>query len=100
MTEKLPAPRVPVSWGEALDKLTILEIKRDRIKGDAAQANILAELSALEAVVAPLAKEIGALKAALKSINEKLWDIEDAIRDKERLGAFDAEFIALARAVY
>jgi len=96
-------PRVPVSWGELIDKLTILEIKRHRIPGRKALANIARELSALEAVARPLLGG-GALMAdvvaRLRAVNEKLWDIEDRIRQKEAKQEFDDEFIALARSVY
>lgn len=93
----------PVSPGELIDKLTILRIKSRRI-GDAAKlANVRAELAVLTDCwqASPWAQaDISADEAALLAVNERLWDIEDQIRDKERAKAFDAEFIALARAVY
>jgi hypothetical protein len=94
---------VPVSWGELIDKVTILEIKAERITRRDALANVRRELAALNAVVAasvPRRGGIARLKAALRKINLALWEIEDAIRLKERAGTFDAEFIKLARAVY
>ena len=95
-------PHAPISWGELIDKITILEIKREKITAPAAAANIARELAALETVTAAVLDTPGlaALTAELKAINAELWVVEDAIRDKDRAGAFDAEFIALARAVY
>ena len=94
---------VPVSPGELIDKMTILEIKALRIADAAKVANVRRELDALGrtwAASAYSAADIAADKAALRAVNERLWKIEDDIRDKERAQAFDAEFIRLARAVY
>ena len=94
---------VPVSFGELLDKIAILEIKAERIADPAKLANVRRELEMLEATwrAAPESKlDIAALRAALKSVNLKLWAIEDDIRAQERRQAFDAEFVRLARAVY
>ena len=91
---------VPVSWGELLDKITILQIKQERLEDDAQRANVTAELDALSAVAQMAMAQAAALLAALKTVNEALWEIEDHIRDKERAQAFDAQFIALARSVY
>lgn len=98
-----PAPLVPVSWGELADKISILQIKSERLTSPAQRANVARELDALCPAIdtmpdAPDA--LTALRADLKAINEKLWDIEDAIRAKDAAGAFDDEFTALARAVY
>jgi hypothetical protein len=93
-------PMVPVSWGELLDKITILQIKQERLADAAKRANVLRELNALAATAAPKIAQAGDLLQELKKVNESLWEIEDRIRDKERDQAFDAEFIALARAVY
>lgn len=92
---------VPVSVGEIIDKITILRIKQRHIKDAAKLTNIGAELSALEAVCAKagLATK-DALAMELEAINQKLWVIEDDIRDKERTKTFDQGFIELARAVY
>ncbi|MEO1226136.1 MAG: DUF6165 family protein [Pseudomonadota bacterium] len=94
---------VPVSWGELLDKITILEIKAERITDPAKTANVARELAALRATrdeagvdLTPLASVIG----ALRDVNEALWQIEDDIRDCERQGDFGARFVALARDVY
>jgi len=95
-------PTIEVSWGELFDKLTILEIKEQRLSSPAAVANVRRELAALRAAVAGVepAAEIAALKAKLTEVNEKLWEIEDAIRAKEAAGAFDQGFVDLARSVY
>ena len=95
--------QVPVSVGEVLDKITILQIKLAHISNAAKRANIQNELDALLPLVADDAfttDQMQALMAELKSVNEALWDIEDDIREKEAAKSFDAEFIRLARAVY
>ena len=95
--------QVPVSVGEVLDKITILQIKLAHISDAAKRANIQNELDALLPLVAGDAfttYQMQALMAELKSVNEALWDIEDDIREKEAAKSFDAEFIRLARAVY
>jgi hypothetical protein len=95
--------QVPVSVGEVLDKITILQIKLAHISDAAKRANIQNELDALLPLVAGDAfatDQMQALMAELKSVNEALWDIEDDIREKEAAKSFDAEFIRLARAVY
>lgn len=93
---------IPVSSGELLDKITILEIKADRIKEPAKLANIRKELALLHERRATSAgpHEVASLASALKQLNERLWDIEDAIRDCERLHDFGPRFIDLARHVY
>ena len=95
--------QVPVSVGEVLDKITILQIKLAHISDAAKRANIQNELDALLPLVAGDAfatDQMQALMAELKLVNEALWDIEDDIREKEAAKSFDAEFIRLARAVY
>ncbi|MFC0677551.1 DUF6165 family protein [Lysobacter korlensis] len=94
---------VPVSFGELLDKIAILQIKSERISDDAKLANVRNELSALEKtwMAHPAAgHNIVRLRAELKDVNERLWVIEDEIRLKERAQEFDAEFVRLARSVY
>jgi Family of unknown function (DUF6165) len=94
---------VPVSPGELLDKITILRIKSSRMRDAGKLANVRLELKVLEETwgASPYAKaDIAADVAALQQVNERLWVIEDDIRDKERAQAFDSEFIRLARAVY
>lgn len=95
--------QVPVSFGELLDKIAILQIKSERMSDEAKLANVRKELSALERtwMAHPAAgHDIVRLRADLKAVNERLWDIEDDIRIKEKRQEFDAEFIRLARAVY
>ena len=94
---------VPVSPGELLDKITILRIKSQRMGDPGKLANVRLELSALEATWTSSAYasiDVDGELRALQAVNERLWTIEDAIRDKERAQAFDAEFIGLARSVY
>lgn len=94
---------VPVSFGELLDKIAILQIKSERMSDPAKLANVRNELSALEKtwMAHPAAgQDIVALRAELKAVNERLWVIEDDIRLKEKAQAFDEEFIQLARSVY
>ena len=95
--------KVPISPGELLDKITILRIKAQRMSDPVKLSNVRLELRTLEETwgASTYAKiDIGADIDALGLVNERLWVIEDDIRDKERAQAFDAEFIRLARAVY
>ena len=94
---------VPVSVGEVLDKITILQIKLAHISDTNKRVNIQNELDALLPLMAGdgfTTDEMQGLMAELKSVNQALWDIEDDIREKEAAKIFDAEFIKLARAVY
>ncbi len=94
---------VPISPGELIDKITILEIKSQRMTDAAKLHNVRTELSLLTETwkaSAYSATDISAEWAGLRDVNGKLWDIEDRIRDQERDARFDAEFIELARAVY
>jgi len=94
---------VPVSFGELLDKMAILEIKSERIADPAKLGNVRRELEALGKTWSAhpaSAVDIADLRAGLRRVNEALWKIEDDIRGKERAREFDAEFIRLARAVY
>lgn len=95
-------PRVPISWGELLDKISILEIKAVRLPTVEARINTGKELVLLREIAAPALAhpEVGSLAGQLKTLNEALWDIEDRIRDHERAGDFGEDFIALARSVY
>ena len=95
--------KVPISPGEMLDKITILRIKSARMQDPKKLANVRLELDALEQTWSASAyakADIETEMTALLKVNERLWVIEDDIRDKERAQAFDAEFIRLARAVY
>lgn len=95
--------KVPISPGELIDKLTILEIKAANISDAAKLANVNVELQLLQETwrsSAYASANIDAEWKQLRDINKKLWDIEDKIRDQERERRFDQEFIDLARAVY
>jgi hypothetical protein len=95
--------RVALSPGELIDKITILEIKAERI-GDAAKLNnVRIELDLLRRILEaeiPPAEGLDALMDALREVNAALWKVEDDLRECERAGRFDARFVALARAVY
>lgn len=94
---------IDVSPGELVDKLTILEIKLQRLPEGSARANVRHEYDVLEAArakaLAPSA-ELTRLSGDLKTVNERLWVIEDDIRDCERAKDFGPKFVELARAVY
>ncbi|MGN6739529.1 DUF6165 family protein [Dyella sp.] len=95
--------QTPVSFGELIDKITILEIKSQQIRDQAKLANVRTELDLLSATWAahPASHtDIADERARLLAVNQALWDIEDHIRLKEKAQAFDAEFIELARSVY
>ena len=94
---------VPISPGELLDKITILRIKVARMVDAAKLANVRLELELLEKTwndSGCAAFDVGRDEHALQQVNERLWDVEDLIRDKEAKQTFDREFIELARAVY
>ncbi len=93
----------PVSFGELLDKLTILQIKSERIADPVKVANVLKELHALERLWKehPASNiDVSELVTQLKHVNERLWVIEDDIRILEKAQRFDKDFVALARSVY
>ncbi len=95
--------RVEIAPGELIDKITILEIKAERIADAGQRANVLVELATLSdarAAAIPPDGEIDRLAAELKTVNEALWKIEDDIRDCDRDGDFGPHFVELARAVY
>lgn len=94
---------IPVSVGELIDKITILEIKSERITDRSKLSNIQKELALLRKAWADceLSRlDVGALTRRLKSVNETLWEIEDGIRIKEAEQSFDSRFVELARSVY
>ena len=94
---------VPISFGELIDKITILEIKSQKISDAAKVKNVRHELNELLNVwsaVEESSVDINDLRHELKMVNETLWDIEDDIRKKDQRGEFDSQFIALARSVY
>jgi hypothetical protein len=92
-----------VSWGELIDKYTILLIKSERIRDEAKLKNVQAELTALSRAheqAHGMSAGLGEAEGRLKAINEELWDIEDRIRDCERAKDFGPRFVELARSVY
>jgi len=92
-----------ISAGELFDKISILEIKKSKIKDRTKRNIVLKELSSLQETVSQNIKKSRSLinlYKKLKSVNLKLWKIEDAIRDHEREKNFKNKFIKLARAVY
>jgi len=94
---------IEVSPGELIDRITILEIKAERIADPAKRADVVRALGALTArrdAVVPDDAEIARLTAELKEINATLWEVEDDIRACEAAGEFGARFVALARSVY
>ena len=94
---------VPISPGELLDKITILRIKVARIQDASKLANVKLELTLLEKTwsgALAAGADVSADEHALQAVNERLWDIEDLIRDKEARQTFDRDFIELARSVY
>ena len=102
MNAKMGTPVVPISWGELIDKITILEIKDLKIDSITANKNIRKELKHLLDIanLNNMPEEIKSLKTELKNVNLRLWDVEDIIREKELAGEFDKAFIELARSVY
>ncbi len=94
---------VEISAGELIDKITILEIKAERLDDEAKRGNVRVELAGLvaarEAALAPSA-ELDRLTGELKTVNERLWKIEDDIRECERDEEFGDRFVRLARDVY
>ena len=95
--------RVPVSMGELLDKLTILEIKSERIDDPEKLRNVERELNLLRSCReqnAVSGNDLESLIGELKTVNQKLWAIEDDIRQKELDEVFDDGFVELARSVY
>ena len=96
-------PKVPVSWGELFDKITILQIKLENLTSKNALNNVEREFNQLKSILIkyfPNSTETKQLEEELKQTNKELWDIEDKIRDKERNSSFDEDFIKLARSVY
>jgi hypothetical protein len=94
---------VEVSAGELLDKVSILEIKSQRMRDPAQLAHVRAELEALAGPCRALGDptpEVAALRRELSVVNARLWEIEDEIRLCDRRGDFGAGFVALARLVY
>ena len=96
-------PYIPISWGELFDKKTILQIKLKNLKTKSALKNVKIEYAYLSKIFEEnfsKNKNAQKLMSDLKKVNQKLWDIEDLIRDKERNKTFDKDFVELARSVY
>lgn len=100
MNRLQPCPQVPVSWGELIDKITILRIKQARIADPEARRNVARELDLLDGIAAEAMGHAADLIGELQAVNEELWEIEDAIRAREAAGDFGGRFVALARSVY
>lgn len=94
------SPIIPVSWGELLDKITILEIKTHRLRAPDARANAARELAPLRQAALDAGPSTKLGRWALLAVNTRLWRIEDRLREKEAAGDFGPGFVALARAVY
>ena len=93
---------LPTSIGDAVDKLTILEIKLERIEDQVKRGNVARELGLVSKELAAAERELcfTDLRGRLKDVNSQLWDVEDSIRDHERRRDFGDDFIRLARSVY
>ena len=94
---------IETSIGDLIDKITILEIKMDKIKDKGSLIEINKEYSSLQETLkkdVKMNKEIQALMGDLKKTNITLWDVEDKLRAAERNKKFDENFISLARSVY
>jgi hypothetical protein len=94
---------IPVSLGELYDKISILQIKKDKISDLDKLKNIEKELEELEMILNKIWNKHGfdnVMFVHIKDINEKLWDVEDKLRIKEKNKLYDEEFIQLARSVY
>ncbi len=93
----------PIAIGELIDKITILEIKAEQFTDAAKTKNVQAELAMLCArrdQAIPRSPRLDALTAQLKAINQRLWNLEDSIRDCERRADFGPDFVAAARSIY
>jgi len=103
MIKIFTTPLIPVSWGELIDKITILEIKQINITSAPALSNINKELDCLNQILNKnheIIELIKFLKQQLHNINKSLWDVEDDIREKDLKQEFDQTFVELARKVY
>jgi predicted nucleic acid-binding Zn-ribbon protein len=92
--------KIEVSNGEIIDKLTIIQIKLERIKDEAKLKNLKREFDELARVTSSILSTSDPLYKSLYEVNTELWEIEDSIRDLERKKDFGKEFIETARSVY
>jgi len=93
----------PIAFGDLIDKITILEIKSERLEDPIKLENVHTELKMLQEIVAAqglATATVLELKQQLKTVNAEIWDLEDQVRECERQSSFDAEFIRIARAIY
>lgn len=93
-------PDAPISWGELIDKITILELKAERVVDATARANVRRELALLRPLEPEPAGPLAELRVRLAGVNARLWDVEDRLREKEAASDFGPEFVELARSVY
>ena len=103
MSEKMDKILAEISAGELIDKITILEIKKEKIINKEKLTEIDKELLSLNKTLKKSINDeskISSFKKDLKNINLKLWDIEDGKRSAEKNNKFDEKFIQLARNVY
>jgi hypothetical protein len=102
MSDVACCPQIPVSWGELVDKITILRIKTERITASEARQNVARELAMLSRVAGHAidSPAMSLLIAQLRDVNEELWEIEDSIRECEAKSDFGQRFVQLARSVY
>ena len=103
LSNKLAVPQIPVSWGELLDKICILEIKKENVSNEKALSNITKELEILNNFVSNeifADLEVARLRINLKEVNQNIWNIESEIRIKEASNDFGERFIDLARNTY
>ena len=103
LSNKLNVPQIPVSWGELLDKISILEIKKENVSNETALLNVTKELEILNSFILNEIlnnSEVAKLRINLKEINQKIWNIEAEIRIKEATNDFGDRFIDLARNTY
>ena len=103
MSEKMDKILAEISAGELIDKITILEIKKEKISNKEKLVEVNKELSSLNETLKKSIKDVSKIlsfKNDLKNINLKLWDIEDGKRSAEKNNKFDEKFIKLSRSVY
>lgn len=94
-------PMVEISWGELVDRISILQLKKKHVRSDEVRAYLHTEISDLELILDQIDRsEIQTHCTNLQDINQKLWNVEDDLREAERNGDFGERFVELARSVY